>query len=141
MMISECPGLLIRSVGAVSGRYYFNMRMALMKFPQILLKGKLKGLNLFLSLLLLLVLPAHFSYSQVNDINLEHILSDKGLSQNTIHCILQDRQVSCGLLPRTGLINMTATTSKFIKIILMIKILFRIILSGLYTRTLTELFG
>ena len=30
------------------------------------------------------------SSAQVNDINLEHILTDKGLSQNTIHCILQD---------------------------------------------------
>jgi ligand-binding sensor domain-containing protein/two-component sensor histidine kinase len=29
-------------------------------------------------------------YPQLTDINFEHILSDKGLSQNTIHCILQD---------------------------------------------------
>lgn len=32
----------------------------------------------------------NFALAQVNDINLEHILTDKGLSQNTIHCVLQD---------------------------------------------------
>ena len=28
--------------------------------------------------------------AQLTDVNFDHILSDKGLSQNTIHCIIQD---------------------------------------------------
>ncbi len=48
-------------------------------------QGKRKFLILFFCLLL-----AFYAKAQEMDMNFEHILSDKGLSQNTIHCILQD---------------------------------------------------
>jgi len=38
------------------------------------------------------VLSDSILYAQVKDMNFEHIMSDKGLSQNTIHSILQDKE-------------------------------------------------
>ncbi len=55
------------------------------------IKYKRKTFRILLNRLLLCIICfGGFSRAQVNDINLEHILTDKGLSQNTIHCILQD---------------------------------------------------
>ena len=43
-------------------------------------------------LLLFLVLPNENISAQVRSLNFDFIATDKGLSQNTIHCILQDKQ-------------------------------------------------
>ncbi|MDR3628537.1 MAG: two-component regulator propeller domain-containing protein [Ignavibacteriaceae bacterium] len=71
---------------------YFNKL-----FYSLIIK-KTGKISTLLILILGTLLPSEI-YSQLKDtpnklsgINFEHILSDKGLSQNTIHCILQDSQ-------------------------------------------------
>ncbi|MHB1687658.1 MAG: ligand-binding sensor domain-containing protein [Ignavibacteriaceae bacterium] len=49
------------------------------------------NLRLYLLFCLIFFAPVNF-FPQVRDLNFDFISTDKGLSQNTIHCILQDRQ-------------------------------------------------
>ncbi len=42
------------------------------------------------TLLLYVLLLFSYVHAQPSDVNFDHILSDRGLSQNTIHCIIQD---------------------------------------------------
>lgn len=61
-------------------------------FKKNYFENKFKFKRSFRLVIFLLLLSLFFSkaFSQVNDLNLEHILSDVGLSQNTIHSIIQD---------------------------------------------------
>ncbi len=59
-------------------------------FYRFIKKIKLSG-GVFLVLIYVLSITA-FAYPQLSDKNFEHIMSDKGLSQNTIHYILQDKE-------------------------------------------------
>jgi len=47
------------------------------------------GMRIYFTPVMFLLI-AFYINAQDTDLNFEHILSDKGLSQNTIHCILQD---------------------------------------------------
>ena len=70
------------------------MRQNISQFKNILHS---KSFNLNFGIILLLnsisiLLLSFPSFAQMTDMKFEHILSDKGLSQNTIHCIIQDRE-------------------------------------------------
>ncbi|MCL5028662.1 MAG: histidine kinase [Bacteroidetes bacterium] len=55
------------------------------------MKQKFRSKIIF-PLFVIYLMFSSISFAQLSDMNFEHILSDKGLSQNTIHCILQDSQ-------------------------------------------------